>query len=286
MMDMRIWAVIALVCAVAGCTFDTSGNVSLDADPSATADAARSDAMDVTLVDRGLVSRYFLDENASGQSAQFVIDSAGNPANIQITYGQASFVEDAGGRGLAWPSAQGSGKLQIGLDHPKLSSRLRNADVVTIEVVVDIDDAGGQGSDNESQIAGMRGGNPDFMLVAIGRNDIAFRRPFGQTGATWNGVNAGQRMTLHLVFDPTQSDPDARLQLYKDGVVAAKSSSDPPPMGTGVMLSTGDDLLIGNDQGENQSIAGAIYYVAFYDLALDTAEIATNAQRLLANDDE
>jgi hypothetical protein len=43
--------------------------------------------------------------------------------------------------------------------------------------------------------------------------------------------------------------------------------------------------MIGNRQGQDRSIAGTIFYVAYYNAPLDAAEIANNAQRLLADDD-
>ena len=44
-------------------------------------------------------------------------------------------------------------------------------------------------------------------------------------------------------------------------------------------------FVIGNRQSQDRSIGGTIFYVAYYNVALAPAEIANNAQRLLANDD-
>jgi hypothetical protein len=92
-------------------------------------------------------------------------------------------------------------------------------------------------------------------------------------------------MVLHVVYDATLADPERRVDLYKNGVLVPKTTSNPPPMGNSQTLSTASEFMIGNRQDQTQSIAGTIYYVAYYDRPLTLAEISNNAQRLLANDD-
>jgi hypothetical protein len=289
-------ASLSFCLALAGCgfqlSFSSDGGASGDdapADPDAMIDTdgpePRPDAPDAApppaLVDRGLVARYFIDEAATGTTATILEDSAPMPVNLPITFGQASFSETNGNRGLKWADAQASGKVELALGNTKLRTRIAGMKV-TIEVVVHIDAAGMAGS--ESQITGLRGSNPDFMLTALG-NGIKFFRPYGNEGATWAGVNMQERMVLHLVYDTTRQGAAERINLFKDGVAIVKTTGSAPQLNSSFTMGTSDDFMIGNRQGQDRSIAGTIFYVAYYDEALDATEIGTNAQRLLANDD-
>jgi hypothetical protein len=235
------------------------------------------------LIDRGLVARYFMDEAASGQLPSSLTDSAGSPQALPITYGQATFVETNGHRGLSFPAISSTGMAEISLGGTKFITELAPKRTVTIEIVAQIATAGAAGS--ESQLAGLRGGNPDFMLTALGANDLRFFRPFGSEGATWANANTQQRMVLHLVFDSTRATESERIELFKNGSALTKTTSSPPVLNRTVGLGGGDKLMIGNSPGQNRSIQGTIFYVAYYNEALDATEIANNATRLLANDD-
>jgi hypothetical protein len=243
---------------------------------------ATPDATTYVLMDDGLVVRYFMDEASSGQVPTELVDSTASPLNIPITYGQAVYVENEGNRGLYWQSALGDGKVEMGLGAPKLAP-LRDVTRTTMELVVDID---GANATTISHIAGLRGINPDFILSAIGDNELRLHRPYNSLTATWVGVDNRERMVLHVVYDATLADPERRVDLYKDGVLVAKTTSNPPPMGDSETLSTGSEFIIGNHQNETQSIAGTIYYVAYYERPLTPAEVTNNAQRLLASDDQ
>jgi hypothetical protein len=280
---------------LAGCSYDpspgraTTGDGPLSDGPledaATTADTAGDSAVIPLLVDRGLVVRYFMDEAASGQSPTSLTDSASSPLSVPITFGQASFIDENGHRGLNWPASQGSGKIELGLGSTKIQNQISPARTVTIEVVARIAGAGTAGSSNESQITGLRGGNPDFMLTAIGATDLRFFKPFGTEGATWVNVNNQQRMVLHLVFDTTRADAQQRIELFRNGGVITKTASSPPSQSSTVGLGSSDEFVIGNRQGSDRSIQGTIFYVAYYNVALAADEIANNAQRLLATDD-
>jgi hypothetical protein len=241
---------------------------------------ATPDATPFALMDNGLIVRYFMDEASSGQLPTELIDSTASPLNIPITYGQAVFVENAGNRGLYWQNALGTGKVEVGVGAAKLAP-LRDPTTTTMEVVVDVDGADGT---TISHIAGLRGLNPDFMLSAVGDNELWFHRPYNSLTATWVGVDDRERMVLHVVYDATHADEERRVDLYKNGVLVAKTTSNPPPMGNSETL--GSEFIIGNHQNQTQSIAGTIYYVAYYDRPLTVPEVTNNAQRLLANDDQ
>ncbi len=287
-------ALIALVgCGFRATSLAGDGGSSDDADPSgngsSSTDSANIDAPSpvdaaiASLMDRGLVVRYFMDEAATGTAPASLIDSAPSPLALPITYGQAMFTEANGNRGLRWGASQGTGKIEINLGSTKLQTRLSSARTVTIEIVVQITGAGA--ATTESQIAGLRGGNPDFMLTAVGSADLRFFKPYGSEGATWIGANAQERMVLHLVFDTTRADQGERLELFRNGVSVAKTTSFAPSMNSTVGLGSGESMLIGNRQNQDRSIAGTIFYAAFYDVALSASEITNNAARLLADDD-
>ncbi len=271
--------VAVLVC---GCIVACSYTAPTDSQPIGDEDARLDpDSSTLALVDTGLVVRYFMDEAGDGQGPTELIDSAQDPLNLPITYGQAAYVDD-GNRGLKWPVALGTGKIEAGLGVPKLSTRLRNASKITMEVVVDVDGANGTTLCN---IVGMRGSNPDFMLSAIGQSELRFHRPFNISAASWDTINDHQRMVLHVVYDATAADPERRIELYKNGLVVPKSSSNPPSLDSTLGLAQASEFLIGNHQDQDRSIAGTIYYVAYYDQPLTADEVASNAARLLANDD-
>ena len=255
--------------------------------PGVETDAPGDTAPVPDLIDRGLVLRYFMNEAASGTTPTMLLDSADAPLPLPITFGQATFVEDNGHRGLRFPASQSSGKAEVSIgSSSKLANLMAPARTVTIEVVAQIDNAGAAGGANESQITGMRGGNPDFMLTAIGTTDLRFFRPFGNVGATWNGVHDQQRMVLHLVFDSTQVDSATRIELFKNSALVPKTTSSPPAQGQQVGLGGSDDLVIGNRQQADRSIQGTIFYVAYYNVALSSEEISTNAQHLIVDDDQ
>lgn len=281
--------------ALAGCTFkpgfqselppgeDAALDGAIDASVTDAGDDAKLDSQILpALVNDGLVGRYFIDEAASGKVPTSLADAASSPQAIPIIYGASSFTEVAGNRGLAWQASGGTGKLEIGLGGTKYLNAFNPATRVTIEVVAQIANAGGAGS--ESQIAGLRGSNPDFMLTALGSTDLRFFRPFGNNGATWSGVNQGQRMVLHLVYDSNES-AEERIQLYKNGTLVPKTASSPPQPGQAVGLGGSDKLIFGNAPNQDRSIQGTIFYVAYYNAAFDAGKVANNAMRLIVDDD-
>lgn len=284
-----------LVLGVTACRFDGSASgptglltedgapISDDAGTSTDASPdASPDATPFVLMDNGLVIRYFMDEASTGQLPMDLVDSAADPLNIPITYGQAVYVENAGNRGLHWQNALGNGKAEVSLGSPKLAS-LREVSTTTMEIVVDVD---GADASTIGHVAGLRGSNPDLILSARGDSELLLHRPYNALTATWVGVHEQERMVLHVVYDATLGDPERRVDLYKNGVLVDKTTSTPPPMGDSETLSTASEFIIGNQQDQTQSIAGTIYYVAVYDRALTPSEVSNNAQRLLANDDQ
>ena len=279
--------------ALAGCGFDlqlSGAPPGSDGSQEPVADATgdtmiTQDAQLVPLVDRGLVVRYFIDEAASGQAVTTLVDSAQAPLSLPITHGTTTaYLEVGGNRGLRWSASQSDGKVEIALGtETKLRTRLTTTPTITMEVVVQITNAGDSGS--ESHITGMRGGNPDFVLAAIDTTDLRLFKPFGTVGATWANANTQQRMVLHLVFDTTRTMPNERIELFRNGVNIAKTTGSAPNINSEVSLGSSDDFVIGNNQNEDRSIEGTIFYVAYYDVALSSTEITTNAARLLADDD-
>ena len=96
------------------------------------------------------------------------------------------------------------------------------------------------------------------------------------------------RTVLTAVFDSTQAQADRRVVLYVDGSEQPRFSGTPPALDAGLDLSQADAACVGNrDMGvsSDRSPTGTIAYVALYDRALDAAEVATHAERLLLSDD-
>jgi hypothetical protein len=138
------------------------------------------------LMDNGLIVRCFMDEASSGQLRSELVDSTANPLNIPITYGQAVYVENDGNRGLYWQTALGDGKAELSLGSAKLAPLL-DVTTTTMEIVVGVD---GADATTIGHIAGLRGINPDFLLSAVGDNELRFHRPYNALTATWLNVDS------------------------------------------------------------------------------------------------
>jgi len=92
-----------------------------------------------TLVDRGLLVRYYIDEAASGQTPQQLIDAAPSPLNLTINYTPSlTFTEVASNRGLHWALLGSSANARTTLDGTKILSGLNGHTTGTIEAVVDV----------------------------------------------------------------------------------------------------------------------------------------------------
>lgn len=282
--------------ASAGTTGGPTGTGSLDTGSgsltagSTTADDGQSSGEDLpTLVDRGLLARYFIDETDQGQDPLFLIDSTPDPLPLGLVYApdpmQPTFVEQGGHRGLEWQDHTALGAAQALVSNTKIEAALEGSSTLTLEVVIDPQAFGDLGF--TSRIihigAGFNGGR-----VTLGATSAqGFRLRINDATRTEWLVDVGtlDRVVLQLVVDLGEPRMNDRARLFIDGVLQA------PTGGSGLMPNDtvnflgGEWLMLGNRQAFDRSFGGVLYYAAIYEVALDGDELASNRARLTVDDD-
>jgi hypothetical protein len=243
------------------------------------------------LVDRGLLTRYYLDEAASDMGPTMALDAAAMPLDLPIAYDggvggggpNMSYTEVMGQRGLTWFAKNGGGSPAIAVANTKLVA-FDGATQATVECVVEASDAGGMGVCGRiSQLGNNNNGSLTLCMPSAG---VASFRLNTVRLEEWSVdfPNLG-RTVLHAVFDTNLADPEDRVRLFVDGAPQGIGSvlNAPPVQGDAVVL-TGDYVL-GNRIVNDGSIVGTIYYCALYTVAFDDAEVANNAALLTLDDD-
>ena len=236
------------------------------------------------LVDRGLVTRYFLDEAASGMAPMTAFDAATNPLHLTIAYStQPTFVERPTGRGLSW-AAIGLGGAFAGVSGTKIEQRLHLSTTGTLEAVIEVTAATAA-----SRIIHIGRGTEfgDFTMGVNRQNQVVLGIN-GQASVFWpypGGLPAA-RAVLTIVYDTQRMNRNNRVRLFIDGQLQPASTNlvmrDDP-----LDILQGTAMVIGNRpiSGVSYSPEGQIFYAAVYDSALSAAEVAQNAMILLARDD-
>lgn len=248
-----------------------------------------------TLVDDGLVARYYFDEAATGQEPAAVIDHAQSPVNVPISYVDGlAYTEVATGRGLAWSATAANGHAIVPINNTKLRAELENSTTATLEMVFDarapIDDFAVLAQlMNPNQTGGRLGTNVQAdTFPALEYNDTS-----GGTdvNAVWNVdvVDVG-RVIAHVVIDTTRAVAAQRSRFYLDGVEAQPFTvfTMPiidPALDEGIDLCDPCVLTFGNNANANRALHGTLYYAAIYNGALTPQEIANNVAVLTVNDD-
>ena len=240
-----------------------------------------------TLVDRGLVVRYHVDEAGSGQGPSELIDAAPSPLNLAMTYSpELSFTSASSNRGLVWTAAgsQGDGRVSIG--GTKFHNSLHGSTAATIEAVVDVSAVGTAGNWHITTV-GPGGNAGDLSLHLTGATSVRLSWRSATNIGTWNvPITTVGRVVLHAVLDTTEPTATMRTRLYVDGQTAGASSGTPPTLNDTVDLSASTAFVLGNGVGSTTlSIGGTIFYVAYYSSALSAQEVATNTALLLSSDD-
>jgi hypothetical protein len=239
-----------------------------------------------TLVNDGLVVRYYLDEAASGTAPTTVGDAAPNPLDLNLNYANAvmSFTEDAAGhRGLLFADWGLDDRASIAVDGTKLGTEVHAHKTITLEAVVDIEGVSGSGtrlihfgSGTESRLT--------LELFSTSRIDLYWNDSDRLAEGVYD-LSAGNRVVVHAVIDTAQADADARAMLYVNGAPLAKTINSPPVQDEVVNLSTGRHFVIGNREIGDRSPEGIIYYAAVYNQPLDAMQRLQNIATLLVDDD-
>jgi hypothetical protein len=241
-----------------------------------------------TLVSRGLLTRYFIDEAGSGSSVLRLEDAAPAPLPLDITITGGEFVDDGGNRGLRWNAIVNTAIAKAAvLETGKIWQALDGSTTGTIELVVDVDAF--LDSSRLSHLA--QGEDPGLFslrvedipegLDFVWNNDLDNRN-------TWAvDVRARNRIVLHLVFDSDRLLDSERVRLYVDGVEQAADVSNPPGPGETIEIIDGTNPVyaLGNRETGGRGVQGTFYYAALYSSALEPLEVTHNQTILRLNDD-
>lgn len=249
------------------------------------------------LDDTGLVSRYVIDEAASGTTGTLFDSGPGLAVDLSMNAaaGQPAFVESAGHRGIRFSTGGADGNAGASIEGTKLAA-LHGTTAMTVELVMTIPTVASPPAPRLFHI-GPSGGNTfsRFSLQATsGSNALRFQYMATNSadvvqGPRWTNAWTTQRAVYHLVWDTAQAAAADRIRLYRDGVlvsVSAQNTAPGPNAGLFIdTLTSSASLFLGNSGGGNFSPVAVINYAAVYGVAMDTDQISTNALSLLSDDD-
>jgi hypothetical protein len=238
----------------------------------------------LSLVSTGLLTRYYIDEAASGTAPTELIDHAPNPNNLLLTYqGEAAFAEVNGNRGLSWLAIEGDSRASIAVAGSKLT-QLQAENSATIEIVLEMSEISFSHTRFSHIGDGSEGGR--FSLSAPSLTTAQVYISTGSRIGLWLvDYKALGRMVMHAVLDTAQADPEQRQRLYINGAPAVRIGGSPVLQDTVIDIGTTTHYVIGNREIGARSGLGTIYYAALYTDALSEADIQNNAAALLFDDD-
>lgn len=236
------------------------------------------------LTDRGLLTRYYMDEAASGQDPTELVDAAADPLNLPIAYTpEMEWAEEPTGRGIAYSAAGLDGRASILVDGTKVFDGLHGSTTGTIEIVVDVLSVSGSTSRLSHIGLDSEGGRFTLSTHIAGRLFVTING--GGAGAFPVYLPTTGRVVLHAVLDTAVAEPADRAKVYVNGARL-------PQMGTSfagqnelIDLTSSPHYAIGNRHIGGRTIEGGIYYAALYSVPLTDEEIFDAAGVLLLNDD-
>ncbi len=304
---MKLALMLSAAALLVGCAFDTSNpsngfggtdaSNTVDAEVVAQIDAAFSsvdageDSADAapplpSLISDSVLVRYFLDEAASGDAPQMVLDAVADPLNLEIQYEAGdSYVVENSNRGLRFNSAQTdpdlSGAFATVVAGSKLH-QLQDQQKATLEMVVRLAEA-----DNNARIADISDDQAKEKFSLMYKNDklfFKFRNSFHGRWEFSESLPVLDRAVLHVVIDTTLSERKERVKLYVDGVVQVNQDNGP---NENLRLDLGDSSVfaLGNHGPQDRPYQGTFFYSAIYAKALSAEEVTHNVGILSDNDD-
>ena len=266
---------------------DTSGEPGTSGGPStsSTSDASSSDGGELPdgLVERDLVSRWFLDESAAGLIPTTTADAAEEPFDLDIDFssGHLFWTEENGQRGVRWTIPGGIGAPLRAIEGSKFEM-LEGRTELTIELVASVEDV----TTGDSRLFHIGTGNEmgDFTLRSDELDRLEFVVNGGEVAGWTVDLPTLGRAVFHVVFDTKDGDPDDRARLFVNGALVEPESTNPLAEDEGIALSNEPYLALGNRDGD-RSISGAVFYAAVYGRPLGAMEIEHNATLLFMDDD-
>lgn len=236
-----------------------------------------------SLVDRGVLVRYFIDEADSGQTVTQLEDATPDPLPLPLTYGpELSFATDGKNRGLEWTTVALDGRASTPVTGSKVTA-LQGSTTGTIEVVIDIDEVTSSSSRISHIDFDYEAGR--FTLASSSASRLQFRVNGGLIGDCPVSLPALGRAVVHAVLDSSQPDAGARVRMYVNASPLTRVGGSPPSQDEGIDLGTTAHYVLGNREIGVRSFQGRLYYAAMYTSALTEEEVLRNAARLLQGDD-
>jgi hypothetical protein len=236
------------------------------------------------LIERGLLTRYFIDEADAGQTVLELQDAAPDPLPLAITYGpELTFATDGENRGLEWTAPELDGRASVAVDGSKLVA-LHGSKTGTIEVVIDVDEVTSSNSRISHIGFDFEGGR--FSLTSPTTSRLRLFWQDSELAGDWPVPLAMLgRVVVHAVLDTSLPDPADRARLFVNASPVARIGGTPPALDQVIDLSTGTHYVLGNREIGLRSFRGRLYYAAMYTSALTTDEVLHNAAILSTDDD-
>lgn len=237
-----------------------------------------------TLTDRGLLTRYYMDQTDSGQGPTTLLDAAPTALDLPIVYTpEMLWTEEPTGRGIAYSQAGLDGRASILVDGTKIFDGLHGSTTGTIEVVADIQAV----SSSSSRIShiGLDSETGRFTLATSVTSRLAFRLNNSTVGNYPVFLPDAGRAVLHAVLDTSQADEFERVRIYVNGARIPHIGTSSPAKDELIDLTNSPHYGVGNRHIGGRSIAGGIYYAALYSSALTDEEVFDAAGVLIQNDD-
>jgi hypothetical protein len=236
------------------------------------------------LVDRGLLTRYFIDEADAGQAPLALQDAAPNPLPLPMIYvPELTFATDGVNRGLECTAAGLSGRASIAVDGTKLVT-LHGSKTGTIEVVIDIDDV--TGFNSRISHIGYESESGRFSLTTSSLSRLRLWLKGYDLAGDWPvPLDTLGRVVVHAVLDTSLPDPEDRTRLFVNASPVARIGGTPPDLDEVIDLATGRHHVLANREIGERSFQGRLYYAAMYTTALTEDEVLENTAILINDDD-
>ena len=234
------------------------------------------------LFDRGVVVRYFFDEQSSGPPSAAIRDTApSDSVDLQSNpsgFGPEYLFVSPYGHGLRWTSVQSTGWVGTPVLGTKLPRRIHRTRRLTAEILVDLEQVA-----SPTRLIHLGGGDhAGAVSLVTSDSTLSLLRRESEQDIIWSDSVVGRGpVLLTLTYDSQQVDENERLGLYYNGEPSGLTSDSVPQRSEGILVEDGDQFLIGNASMGLEALSGWIGYVALYDVALTSDEVRQNAHRLL-----
>jgi hypothetical protein len=225
------------------------------------------------LRDEGLIARYFIDEQNSGDPS-VINDRGGQELNLTAEADpNMQYEATLTGRGLVWDMANGPGHAsRVGV-----GSALGGTTTATIEAVVSLSGVAMM----ESRLFHI--GSTAAGRLALGVAESSCQININDANFTRWALTASLRQVVHVRID-LEAGPAERARFFVGGVEQMDTNGVyPTPVALNIPATA--VFYLGNRFDDARSPSGSIYYFALYGIAMSPEDITYNAGILGQGDD-